>query len=250
VVASPDNARLPRVVDAGRVVGKYQIMHNGLKVLTHGYYGRENTRLLKRNRGCHEPQEEVVFASVIATLKPGATIIECGAYWGFYSLWFLSVVRASRAFLIEPARENLIVGQENFRLNGYCGDFTHAYVGDSSGIHQDGTAIIEMDAFVEEHNLEQIDILHADIQGAEFDMLKGAREILHGRKVKYFFVSTHSSELHEKCRRFLAMNGYVELVSVDLPESYSVDGVLVFHSPEIDAPAIPHPIRKAVGSLP
>lgn len=249
VLSSPDNSRIPRVADAGLIVGNYQIMHNGLKVRTDGYYGSGITRLLQRNRGCHEPQEEVVFEAIIATLSPGATIIECGAYWAFYSMWFLSVVQGAHAFLIEPTRENLLVGQENFALNGFLGNFTRAYVGDRIGIHEDGTSIIAIDAFVHEHNLHRVDLLHADIQGAEFDMLKGARELLSGRKISYLFVSTHSVEMHGRCRESLVASGYVELVSIDIPESYSVDGVLVFCSPDVLPPAIPHPFRKPAGSL-
>jgi FkbM family methyltransferase len=247
-VASPDNARIPRVKGAGSVTGGYQVMHNGLKVNTHGYYGEKNTRLLKLNRGCHEPQEEVVFAAVIASLAPGATMIECGAYWGFYSMWFLSAVKSARAYLIEPAPVNLRVGQENFRLNGFTGDFTQAYVGREKGVYADGVAILNMDTFAAEHGLDRIDILHADIQGAELDMLNGARGLLERRVVRYLFVSTHSMELHGECRKLLTSTGYVELASVNLQESYSADGILVFHSPDVKAPAVAHPApRPAAG---
>jgi hypothetical protein len=175
VLSCPDNAHLPRVSNAGCVIGNCQIMHNGLKVRTDGYYGREMTRLLKLNRGCHEPQEESVFAAIIPTLPPGATMIECGAYWGFYSMWFVSALKGARAFLIEPSSDNLSVGQENFALNGLSGHFTRAYVGARVGTSEDGTPVVAADAFVRDHALQRVDILHADIQGAEFDMLIGAQ---------------------------------------------------------------------------
>jgi hypothetical protein len=223
-------------------------MHNGLKVLTHGYYGRNITRLLARNRGCHEPQEEAVFAEVISTLPEGASIVECGAYWGFYSLWFLTAVHDAHAFLIEPDSNNLTVGQENFRLNGFNGCFTHAYVGNCAGIHSDGTAIVAIDSFVQERSLGQIDLLHADIQGAEFDMLMGARDLLRKRGIGYIFLSTHTPELHERCRSFLKANGYSELVSINIAESYSADGILIFYSPDIVPPPVPYPSRKSTGN--
>jgi hypothetical protein len=164
-------------------------------------------------------------------------------------MWFLSVVPAAHAYLIEPAPENLRVGRENFALNGLQGHFTRAYVGDRAGVREDGTSIVAIDAFAQEHNLHRIDLLHADIQEAEFDMLMGARELLRGRRIRYLFVSTHSMELHERCREFLVATGYVELVSINLRESYSFDGVLVFHSPDVCPPLVPHPFRKPSASV-
>ena len=58
----PDNAHIPRVPHAGRIENGCQIMHNGLKVSPGSYYGYFYRRMLLRNRGVHEPQEERVFA--------------------------------------------------------------------------------------------------------------------------------------------------------------------------------------------
>ena len=49
------------------------------KHLADGYYGDGITRMLRKNRGAHEPQEEVVFDAVIHALPPGSVMIEAGA---------------------------------------------------------------------------------------------------------------------------------------------------------------------------
>src|SRR5262245_7532451 len=110
VVACPDNARLQRVPDAGRITDNYQVMHNGIKVVVEGYYVDGIARMLTANRGSHEPQEEVVFDDIVRSLPKGAVMVEAGAYWGFYSLWFCQVVEEARVYLIEPSEENLAVG--------------------------------------------------------------------------------------------------------------------------------------------
>lgn len=244
VLACPDNARLTRVADAGKVVDGYQIMHNGIKVVVDGYYGDGITRMLTANRGCHEPQEEVIFEAVLRELPSGSTMLEAGAYWGFYSMWFCQAVKQPKVFLIEPDRANLVVGQRNFALNHCSGNFTHAYIGDRPGSHPDGTSVVSVESFLADQGLSQLAVLHADVQGFEVQMLRGARHLLEARCLDYLFLSTHSGKLHGQCAQFLRESGYRVLVSLDLEESYSVDGLLVACSPSVQPPAMAHPSRK------
>lgn len=244
VLACPDNQRLARVPDAGRIVNGQQIMHNGLKVVVDGYYCDGVTRMLEVNRGCHEPQEEVVFDAIVRSLPPGAVMIEAGAYWGFYSLWFCQSVPNAAAFLIEPSLANMAVGQKNFQLNGYQGDFTNAYIGRAPGRHEDGTPIISIESFLAEKGLTHLNLLHADIQYAELEMLEGSQHWLADHKIDYLFISTHSLELHAGCARFLSERGYRILASVDLEETHSYDGVLVAASPRMQPPAFEPPAKK------
>lgn len=238
VLSCPDNARLPRQPSAGTIVDGYQLMHNGIKVVVGGYYGDGVTRMLAENRGCHEPQEEVMFAAVLVNMPRGALMVEAGAYWGFYSMWFSQVIPGAKVFLIEPDPANLIVGKRNFFANGFDGDFTLAYVGRSSGVQLDGTRIVSIGSFLAEKGLTRLDILHADIQGYELEMLEGAEQLLNEHCIDYVFVSTHSTLLHKQCAAFLRARGYRLLASVNLKESHSFDGVLVACSPEVIAPDV------------
>src|SRR3954464_7231994 len=61
VLSSADNAFIPRVPDAGKVIDGAQVMHNGLRIARGSYYGYPITRMLRLNRGVHEPQEERAF---------------------------------------------------------------------------------------------------------------------------------------------------------------------------------------------
>ncbi len=245
VLACPDNARLRRAPEAGKIVGGLQAMHNGLKVVVNGYYGDGITRMLAANRGCHEPQEEVVFDAIVRSLPARAVMIEAGAYWGFYSMWFCQIISEARVFLVEPAEANLAVGQRNFQLNGFSGDFTQAYVGRDPGKHSDGTKIVSIESFLMEKGLTDVNILHADVQGFELEMLQGAKSLLDAGRIDYLFISTHSTELHTQCVELLRLHKYRVLVSVNLEETYSVDGVLVACGPRVTAPKFMPPSKRS-----
>ena len=244
VLACVDNARLHHVPDAGKIKDGFQVMHNGIEVVVNGYYGTGITRMLAANRGCHEPQEEVVFDAIVQTLKPGALMVEVGAYWGFYSIWFNKVIADPKVYLIEPVADNLAIGQRNFRKNDCKGDFTQAYIGAHEGRHNDGVRIVTVQSFLQEKKLERLDVLHADVQGFELEMLQGASSLFKNRMIDYVFLSTHSMVLHAQCLELLRADGYCVLVSVDLNETHSYDGFLLACSPLVKPTNFTPPSKK------
>lgn len=227
VLACPDNAYIPRVRHAGRTKGQYQIMHNGLLVRREGYCGYALMKMLERNRGVHEPQQERVFGTVLSRLPSKACMIELGAYWGFYSMWFHQSVAEPSCYLIEPKPAHLDVGRKNFQHNRMIGHFTRALVGSTSGRGTSGDRRICVDDFVRENRIERVHVLHSDIEGAELDMLQGAGRTLADRKVDYLFLSTHSDALHEGCLRVLDRHGYHVMAAATCAESFSCDGLIV-----------------------
>lgn len=227
VLACPDNAKLMRVERAGKVHSGAQVMFNGVLVPPDGYYGGGMTELLARNRGSHEPQEELVFSQLIAQLPAGACMVECGAYWGFYSAWFSRDVLGGRAWLIEPDVRNIEVGRRTFVLNGLKAQFLHAFVGSAPAAS--ATPCVQIDDFLENERIDRLDVLHADIQGAELDMLDGAARSLATGRIDHVFVSTHSEQLHASCADRLQNVGYEVIVSITPAQSYSFDGLLVAH---------------------
>lgn len=244
VVACKDNALLPRVTGAGEIHDGYQIMHNGLKVLVDGYYGEDITRMLQLNRGSHEPQEEIVFDAIVRSLPAGAVMIEAGAYWGFYSMWFMQAIKNASVYLIEPEFANLEVGKKNFSVNHIRGDFTHAYVGSEPGVHADGTPIVSIASLFAEKNLSHVSLLHVDVQGFELALLEGARTQIQTCLVDYVFISTHSPVLHLQCLNFLEQRQWRVLVSIGLEETCSADGIIVACGPHISPPPFNPPSKK------
>jgi hypothetical protein len=229
---SPDNSYINRVPNAGKVKNGWLIMHNGLKVDPFSYYGEGPLHIIVENEGVHEPQEERVFASVLKNLPEGATMIELGSFWSFYSMWFNTLVKDAKNYMIEPDPLNLEYGKINFKANGLKAKaFYQAFIGSTTKINDKGQKTVCIDDFVEEFQIPFIDVLHSDVQGYELDMLKGAVKTLEAKKIGYAFISTHSNPLHYDCMEFLKLYGFSTIASADKNETYSFDGVLVMKAP-------------------
>ena len=232
VLQSDDNKLINRVADSGKFVNGWLILHNGIRVNPYSYYGEKYFPLIVENRGVHEPQEERVFSEVLKGMPDGATMIELGSYWSFYSIWFSKMVKNAVNYMVEPDFLNLKYGKINFKANGLKPtSFYQAFVGASSSVDAQGQKTMCIDDFVQEHNIPFIDILHSDIQGFELDMLKGAVKTIEARKIGYMFISTHSNPLHYQCIDFLKNYGYELIASADKQQTYSFDGVLVMRAP-------------------
>jgi hypothetical protein len=232
VLACKDNAHLPRHPEAGQVRRGVMTMHNGVRIHAGSYYGWGSQRILELNQGCHEPQEERVFAQVLSQLQPGSTMIELGAYWAFYSAWFATVIPNARNWMVEPEAGNLEKGRKNFQLNGREGRFIRACVGRDHRM-QGSLPQVSVDGMMSEHQIARVHLLHSDIQGFELDMLQGAAAAFDGRLVDHVFISTHSNALHRDCREWLVDRGYRIHQDIDLDASFSHDGLLVACSPEV-----------------
>ncbi|NND34258.1 MAG: hypothetical protein HKN76_16855 [Saprospiraceae bacterium] len=232
VLAAPDNEFISRHASAGNLESAAITMHNGVKVLATSYYGSGILNMLVENRGVHEPQEERAFEEIVSYLSPQCTMLELGSYWGFYSLSLLQSRPNAKCFLVEPRIRNLISGKLNFRLNNRKGHFTQALVAETP---QKNPKAISVDSFCHKHRINHLNILHADIQGAEAAMLMGAKKMLDQKLIDYVFISTHSNDLHQECLNILFEENYTILVSVDLEETYSYDGLIVAKS-KVDLP--------------
>jgi len=94
-------------------------------------------------------------------------MLELGAFWAHYSMWLMQQRPQAEVCVVEPEADNLESGRLNFERHGYSGRFIQAAVGPDA---------FQVDAYLRESGWERLDILHADIQGAEVAMLADARE--------------------------------------------------------------------------
>jgi hypothetical protein len=224
VISDPLNLLIARHPMAGLVENNLVHLHNGNRVAASGpraYYD-DFSAILVINRGVHEPLEEYCFQQLLDVLPPLPVMLELGAYWGHYSMWLKQVRPGARVYLLEPDRDRLAVGQHNFRINRYTGEFIQSFVAQGQ---------FTVDAFLEKRQLNRLDILHADIQGHELEMLEGCRSALEKRRIDYLFISTHSQELHDGVTGYLRDRGYRVQVSSDIQETTSHDGFVFAASP-------------------
>jgi len=232
VLDDPNNKDIPRSSNAGDIIGNHLHMHNGIKIDPLSYYSYPMLKMLMDNKGVHEPQEEKIFQEVLKSLPPknNRTMLELGAYWSFYSMWFKKVFSDANCFMVEPDRRNLMYGKRNLKLNNQAGTFIHAGISNQENASKNTTTV---DSICETHSIDFLDILHSDIQGFELKMLHGSKRMLSENRVGYVFISTHSNELHRDCKALLETEYQFDLIaSADLNESYSWDGILVMKAPD------------------
>jgi hypothetical protein len=218
---------LPKVAGAGETAvgaeGAYQVMHNGVRIVEGCYFGPWMTEVIRRLRGHHEPQEERAFAEVLQHVPAGGAMLELGSFWGYYSLWFQRQVALAVNFLIEPDPARLAVGQRNFALNGAAGSFHQM-----RPVEQ-----ISVDDFLAAHGLDALEVLLADIQGAELEMLAGAAGSIAAGRIRFLVLSTHHHSIardpliHQKCLQRIRQQGAHVLAEHTVAESFSGDGLIV-----------------------
>jgi len=234
-MACPDNSYIPRVASAGKIENGQLIMHNGLRVHELSYDGEGPRDLMRANRGVHEPQEERLFMEVLKSLPPSSTMLELGSYWAFYSMWFYREVQDARCFCVEPASSNIQMGKDNFALNFGPQPrvvFEQAFAGSADTAADTASKIptLSVDGLLTKHRIERLAILHADTQGSELEVLRGARDSLSRKAIDYVFLSTHTNELHRRCVEQLKASGYHISADIDLLETFSFDGLIVGQS--------------------
>ncbi len=242
-----DSDIIPKVKNAGDIFTlknqEYQLMHNGIKTYVDSHYGDFNVEIIKKLKGHHEPQEEKVFYEVLKTMPKKAVMIELGSFWAYYSMWFQKSVEKPSNYMIEPMDYTMQKGISNFKLNNMKGDFTKGCIGRESRDttqfkHWDGTiheiSQIAIDDFIVRKGIKHINILHADIQSAEYEMLIGAQKCISEGKIDFIFISTHSEGLHRQCLKYFNKKNYNIIAEHSPAESYSIDGLIALHHQSIN----------------
>jgi hypothetical protein len=228
---------IKRVKGAGTIENGIVTMYNDLKVYENCYYD-EFSDIFWLNGGIHEPQEEYLFNATLSKIKKKSPVmLELGSYWGFYSMSLLKKKPEAKCYCIESGEREMQSGKANFELNEMEAEFTLGAIGNKG---------IRLDDFLNERGIAHLDILHADIQGYEAEMLSGAREYFLAKAIDYVFISTHSQNLHANCLEFIKQMEYNVVASVDLEETFSYDGLIVAQNPRLAFKPIEFPKKSEI----
>jgi FkbM family methyltransferase len=149
--------------------------------------------------GAWEPE---VTRTLTSTVKQGMTVIDIGAHIGYYTLLLAKCVGPSgRVFSFEPHPGNFDLLRENVQLNklvqvqvlnqavfSRAGEITISIPDEQpnsgngsvcldTGVQQFRVSAVSLDAFCKEFMVRP-DILKMDVEGAEYEVLKGAQGVL------------------------------------------------------------------------
>jgi FkbM family methyltransferase len=202
----PQNAVLP--ILQGRLRGKKWIKGSGVN----GYW-----------LGSYESEKASLFGK---TLKKGDIVFDIGAHVGFYTLLSAELAgKEGKVFSFEPLMANYEYLKKHIEINNYKNitPFNVA-VSDREGfaffargentstghLTNEGeirVRTIAIDDWINNKKLPIPNILKIDVEGAEFNVLKGAVNLLEARR-PIIFLSTHSSDIHKECSDLLLSLGY------------------------------------------
>ena len=166
-------------------------------------------------------------------------MIEIGASWSYYSMWFLKDRPHRRAVVVEPDPNGLALAERHLALNGLHAQVRRGYVGERYGALvaglPDPPPRIDLAALIAEVGF--VDLLHCDAQGAEIEALHDAAAAFRAGRIGWLFLSTHGATIsgdpltHQRCLATLIGLGAVIAAEHDLHESFSGDGLIVARFP-------------------
>jgi FkbM family methyltransferase len=192
----------------GRLKGKKWIVGAG----EHGYW-----------LGSYEINKRMAFEREIPA---GAVVYDIGANVGYFSLLAAVLVGSEgQVYAFEPLPRNIEFLKKHITLNGLGNaEVVEAAVSDRSGeasfdlgassamghladSGQITVRMVSLDDLLQAGEIEPPDYMKVDVEGAEYDVLRGARSLLE----KYhptLFLDTHQREAHRPTITLLEDMGY------------------------------------------
>lgn len=191
--------------------------------------------------GTFERQKQKMFAD---TLRHGDVVYDLGAHVGLYSL--LAACRvgyAGHVYAFEPLPRNLAYLQQHLQLNGVknctvvdaavsskCGtavfdESVHpaiGHLGQGRG-HAINVRTVGLDELVACRAIRPPRVVKCDIEGGEYDALRGATSVL-SRYRPIVFVATHYPYSHRGCCELLGQLGF---------DLFSLNGLTLDHPTEM-----------------
>jgi len=161
---------------------------------------KESNMMLARALGIYEPEKTKTISDL---LKPGQTFIDIGGNKGDFSLLAAKITgQKGQVLTFEPEPENCHWFNESIQLNQYSNirlfdialsdsnGKAQLFLGEKSGWHSlvssqgktdNSTIEVEkrtLDSILNESDIQQVDMIKIDVEGAEMEVLLGAEDTL------------------------------------------------------------------------
>jgi FkbM family methyltransferase len=158
-------------------------------------------------------------------VRPGMVCWDVGANVGFYTLLFAQLVGPEgTVFAFEPLRRNVELLRQHVEMNRYQNvRITSCALGDVDGeagfdpgpdasmghVTAAGpvkVSCLRADTLLAANKVRTPDLIKIDVEGAEADVLRGARRAMERRPA--IFLATHGETAHRECMALLKTFGY------------------------------------------
>ena len=209
------------------------------------------------------------------TLKPGDFVFDVGANVGYLSLTFAQLIgNTGKVYGFEPEKRNFETLQENIKLNGFKNIHPiklavsdenrtiklYLSKNENQGIHStilhtdtlsekyEEIEAVRLDDYVQNQEIDKIDLVKIDVEGAEIDVINGMKNILREKKpililelvnelqkLKNMTTSDFKKMMHNQFKYssyIINDKGYLNNVSMDL--EHLSDNVVFIHNDSIN----------------
>jgi len=200
-------------------------------------FGRSMNRIYENSNHNIHYNGELTILKKLAYINP-QIVIDGGANIGNYSQWVHKFSSQAQIYAFEPVTETyekmcknvennkqvvpinrgLFSEKMTKQIHLYTQD-KHASLYEIEGVKQKPLGTIEIklikgDEFVKEHNIEEIDFLKLDLEGADFDALLGFEEMIKEGNVRiiqfeYGYINITSKNLLLDFYTFFSEHGYI-----------------------------------------
>lgn len=173
--------------------------------------------------GSYEPAKQRQFGDA---LKESDIVYDIGANVGFYSLLASRCVGSTgQVHAFEPLPENLVYLEKHTRLN-HCTNvsihrvavsdrsaklcFQRGNIRSQGHLSESGDLEVNailLDEFAYKDGNGLPNVIKIDVEGAELDVLHGAKKLLHSNP-PVIFLATHNANVHKQCCELLYLSGY------------------------------------------
>ena len=92
---------------------------------------------------------------------------------------------------------------------------------------------VSVDWLLDHYSIDKVDILHADIQHNEMQLLNGSSKSLSDNKIDFIFLATHSNYVHQAIRDNLGYHDYKILEEYYPEQSFFDDGLVLACSSDV-----------------
>ncbi len=200
-------------------------------------FGRAINRFYENRNHDFYSNGEISVIKKLALIKP-VLIIDGGANIGNYSLQISRHIPGATVYAFEPVKETynkLVINTDikpgiipvnsglfsescNKEINIYKSD-THSSVYDIEGLpynslHKVTIGLVTGDEFLKKNKIDRVDFLKIDVEGAEFDVLKGFNEsfskgIIRVVQFEYGYINITTKKLLIDFYKFFESHNYI-----------------------------------------
>ena len=162
-----------------------------------------------------DPDEKILidkFEDIVLTMKhknkTHYSMIELGSNNCFYTMLFSKILEnKSINYCIEPYEKYRKIGIEHLTLNNITAILLDAMIKTE---HVWCNIKFSCPRLTLDNIIKNsfIDVLHMDIDFAEYEALLSGSNVLSNKQIDTIFILTHSDELHINCKQYMESKGY------------------------------------------